>query len=271
MIADKWEKPLQKKIENLKGLDSLVLLPEIEKDLRQTIDIFKKCCEGNSEVFRRGILFYGITGTGKTCIAKAIAKEAGAKLITMNACELIEVNLGKGSQRVRELFEKAREQAPCIVFIDEIDALGKRGQTSISGGTQYEINSTINQLLVELDGFQASDKVLVIAATNRVQLVESALIRSGRFDLKIKLELPGQYQRYLIIEKKIKTEKHDEVDQDFILKLAERTDKFSGADLEALVNEAIYSRMHHQRENLTKEDFDYAFDKLKPGMIADGL
>lgn len=263
-----WSKHPKENLDQLTGLDSLVLPVEVERDLRQTVELFKKTCEGNAEVVRKGVLLYGASGTGKTSIARALAKECSAKLLIVNACEVIEVNVGQGSARIREVFDKARQIAPCVVFIDEIDALGKRSQSSI-GGVNYEINSTINQLLVELDGFEATDKILVIAATNRIQMVDPSLIRSGRFDLKIKLQLPNQYERFKILEKKIKSEKHPEITQEYLVGLSEKLEKYSGADLEALVNEAVYSRLQHGREGLMIDDFDYAYKKLNPGLIED--
>lgn len=145
---------------------------------------------------RRGVLLYGPPGTGKTLMAKAISGESGSKFLYRSASEFLEVYVGVGPSRVRQLFEEARSYESCIIFIDEIDAIGARAKNQmIDKGGNYELNATVNQLLVEMDGFAETDRIVVIAATNHELLLEKALIRSGRFDLKIKIELPNLEER----------------------------------------------------------------------------
>lgn len=142
---------------------------------------------------RRGVLLYGPPGTGKTTLAKACANEAGIPFYACNAAEFCEIYVGMGPKKVRDLFEKAKQTAPCVVFIDQLDALGARGNENsiMFESANSEKNSTINQILTEIDGFETSDKVLVIAATNRLEMVDKSLVRSGRFDVKISIPLPS--------------------------------------------------------------------------------
>lgn len=264
-----WNRPAISKKSLKQSFDDIMMLPEIEQDLRDAVKYFKDLCKGSTVYYRKGILLHGPSGTGKTSLARAIANEAGANFLTLNASEFIEVSLGEGSKRVREIFEEAKKHQPCIIFIDELDALGRRSQSEISGGISQERNLTINQLLVEMDGFNSLDKIMVIAATNRIEMVDPVLVRSGRFDLKIKLELPNEYQRYQILKKKMKVGKFDNVNDNCLLSLAEKTEGFSGADLESLINEAVYSKMQHCREHLEPEDLEHGLKRIKEGLVKD--
>ena len=269
--SPKWKKPKTELSLVKTTFADLAIPQETEMELRQTVQLFKDVCEGKSKHYRKGVLLYGPSGTGKTRITRAIANEANVNLVSINASEFIEFSLGEGSKRVRELFEEARKQAPCVLFIDELDALGRRGMASLSSGLTHERNLTINQLLVEIDGFEESDHVLIIAATNRVKMVESALIRSGRFDQKIKLELPGAYQRYQILNIKIRIQRDASLTDESILDIAEKTAGYSGADIEALINEAVYASIHSGKQTLALHDLETAFDKLSAGLVADDI
>ena len=151
---------------------------------------------------RRGVLLYGPPGTGKTLLAKATAGESKSSFFFTTGSEFVEMYVGMGAKRVRELFEKARKNAPSIVFIDEIDAIGSQRQDKFSsgGGSDQERSSTLNQLLTEMDGFATTSNIVVIAATNRIKLLDDALVRSGRFDIKIKLDLPNLEDRKGILK-----------------------------------------------------------------------
>lgn len=203
--------------------------------LQETIDFLKN--PGRYEDvgcrLRRGIIFYGPPGTGKTLLAKATAGETNSQFISCSASEFCEMYVGVGAKRVRELFEKAREYESTIILIDEIDALGKRRNDFDASDT--ERNSTLNQILTEMDGFGTNGKILVIAATNRLEMVDAALLRSGRFDLKIQISLPNPQEREGILRlhlSKLKTN----LDARTISTIVKRTEHWSGADIEALCN-----------------------------------
>ena len=204
----------------------------------------------------RGIVLYGSPGTGKTLTAKAIAGTAGVPFFSASGSDFIELYVGVGAKRVRELYEKARKSAPCIVFIDEIDSIGgERGLTSNS-----ERDQTINALLNELDGFNGTEGVITIAATNRLELLDSALTRPGRFDKHIAVPLPEREDRLEILKVHAKNKK---LAEDIKLKdIAAMTVGFSGAALESLLNEAAFNAVNAKRQFITKEDIDAAFWKL---------
>ena len=211
-----------------------------------------------------GCLLYGEPGTGKTMIAKAIAGEAGVPFLSCSASQFIELFVGLGASRIRKLFDNARKNSPCILFIDEIDAVGKsRGNNSIMGGND-EREQTLNQLLTEMDGFSTNDGVVVIAATNRLDSLDNALIRPGRFDRKIKVPLPNIEARRKIASVYMKDRPFsDEVD-DMII--ASKTIGCSGAEIKNIINEAAISSVRNQNSTIQPDDITYAVEKVSIGL-----
>jgi cell division protease FtsH len=213
----------------------------------------------------KGILLVGPPGTGKTLLAKAIAGEAGVPFFSISGSEFIEMFVGVGAARVRGLFEQAKQQAPCIVFIDELDALGKSraGVNSPMGGND-EREQTLNQLLSEMDGFAPNTGVILLSATNRPEVLDPALLRPGRFDRQIVVDLPEKLGRRAILEVHTRNVKLSE-DVD-LLKIAVRTPGFAGADLANLVNEAALLAARHSRASVTMSDFEEAIERLLGGL-----
>ena len=210
----------------------------------------------------KGVLLCGKPGTGKTLIAKAIAGEAGVPFISISGSEFIEMFAGLGASRVRKLFEKAQKVSPCIVFIDEIDAIGAR--RSSNSGADTENNQTLNQLLVEMDGFETDGSVIVIAATNRPEMLDEALLRPGRFDRTITIGLPDITDREEILKIHSKNKK---VSKDVNLKsIAEDTAGFSGAELENILNEAAILAASKKHEEINNDDIEEAVKKVTVGL-----
>ena len=210
----------------------------------------------------KGVLLYGKPGTGKTLIAKAIAGEAGVPFISMSGSEFIEMFAGLGASRVRKLFEKARKVAPCIVFIDEIDAIGSR-RTS-GNGAESENNQTLNQLLVEMDGFDTNETIIVLAATNRPEMLDKALLRPGRFDRQITINIPDKRGREEILKIHAKDKK---LAEGVTLKsIAEDTAGLTGAELANILNESAIIATINEHEAITSEDIDEAFKKVTIGL-----
>jgi cell division protease FtsH len=210
----------------------------------------------------RGVLLVGPPGTGKTLLARAVAGEAKVPFYSITASEFIEMFVGVGAARVRELFEEAKKNAPAIVFIDEIDAVGRARGAGVGGGHD-EREQTLNQLLSEMDGFDREERVVVLAATNRPDVLDPALLRPGRFDRRVLVDLPEAQARRAILGVHT-TDKPlaPEVDLD---RLAEQTVGFSGADLANLANEAALSAVRRRSERITREDFSAAYDKIVLG------
>ena len=210
----------------------------------------------------RGVLLCGKPGTGKTLIAKAIAGEADVPFISMSGSEFIEMFAGLGASRVRKLFEKAKKMAPCIVFIDEIDAIGSR-RTSQSGA-ESENNQTLNQLLVAMDGFDTEETIIVLAATNRPEMLDNALLRPGRFDRQITIALPDLKGREEILAIHAKEKKFS---SDVSLKsIAEDTAGFTGAELANILNEAAIIATIKNRNAITRQDIEDAVKKVTVGL-----
>ena len=210
----------------------------------------------------RGVLLCGKPGTGKTLIAKAIAGEANVPFISMSGSEFIEMFAGLGASRVRKLFEKAKKISPCIVFIDEIDAIGSR-RTSQSGA-ESENNQTLNQLLVEMDGFDTNETIIVLAATNRPEMLDTALLRPGRFDRQITIALPDLRGRKEILEIHAKDKK---ISEDVKLSsIAQDTAGFTGAELANILNEAAIIATINKHEAITRQDIEEAVKKVTVGI-----
>ena len=211
----------------------------------------------------KGVLLVGPPGTGKTLLAKAIAGEANVPFFSISGSEFVEMFVGVGASRVRDLFKKAKENAPCIVFIDEIDAVGRQRGTGIGGGND-EREQTLNQLLTEMDGFEGNTGIIVIAATNRVDILDSALLRPGRFDRQVNVDVPDFKGRLAILKVHAKNKKIDTSASLSIV--ARRTPGFSGADLANLLNEAAILTARKRQNTITLNEIDASIDRIVAGM-----
>ena len=239
-------------------------IDEVLDELEEIIDFLK-----NPKKFQRlggripkGVLLMGAPGTGKTLLARAIAGEAGAPFFAISGSDFVEMFVGVGASRVRDLFEQGKKSAPCIIFIDEIDAVGRLRGAGLGGGHD-EREQTLNQLLVEMDGFESNDGVIIIAATNRPDVLDPAILRPGRFDRRIVVPRPDLTGRIGIL--KVHTRRvtlDDDIDLEII---ARGTPGFSGADLENLVNEAALLAARVNKDQVEMDDFDMAKDKLLMG------
>nr|YP_009732320.1 ftsH protease-like protein [Gracilaria textorii]QHS70856.1 ftsH protease-like protein [Gracilaria textorii] len=216
----------------------------------------------------KGVLLIGPPGTGKTLLAKAIAGEANVPFFSISGSEFVEMFVGVGASRVRDLFKKAKENAPCIVFIDEIDAVGRQRGTGIGGGND-EREQTLNQLLTEMDGFEGNTGVIVIAATNRADILDSALLRPGRFDRQVSVEIPDFKGRLDILKVHAKNKKMDTSISLSII--ARRTPGFSGADLANLLNEAAILTARRRKKYTTLNEIDASIDRIVAGMEGTAL
>ncbi len=212
----------------------------------------------------KGALLVGPPGTGKTLLAKAVAGEADVPFFTMSGSDFVEMFVGVGASRVRDLFRQAKEKAPCIVFIDEIDAVGRARANNARLGGNDERESTLNQLLTEMDGFGTNSGVIVLAATNRADILDKALLRAGRFDRQIHVELPDVNERKAIFEVHLRPLKMDNtIDIDF---LAKQTPGFSGADIANVCNEAALIAARNDKKTVGKQDFLDAVDRIVGGL-----
>ena len=239
-------------------------LDEEKQEMIEIVDFLKKpkkFQEMGAKV-PRGVLLCGNPGTGKTLIAKAIAGEANVPFISMSGSEFIEMFAGLGASRVRKLFEMARKIAPCIVFIDEIDAIGSR-RTS-SSGAESENNQTLNQLLVEMDGFDTDEAIIVLAATNRPEMLDKALLRPGRFDRQIMIGLPDLNGREAILKIHAKNKKIDPTVD--LRSIAEDTAGFTGAELANILNEAAIIATIKRHSSITNKDIEDAVKKVTVGL-----
>jgi len=211
----------------------------------------------------KGILLVGPPGTGKTLLAKAIANEADVPFFSVAGSEFVEMFIGIGAARVRDLFKKASENAPCIVFIDEIDAVGRERGAGIGGGND-EREQTLNQLLTEMDGFKENKGVIVVGATNRVDILDAALLRPGRFDRQVTVNLPDRLGRVGIL--KVHARNKPLGDDVSLVQLANRTPGFSGADLANLLNEAAILATRYKKSSITKNEVNEAADRIIGGI-----
>jgi len=246
--------------------DDVAGCDEVKYELQEIVDFLKnpdKYYQAGAKI-PKGVLLEGPPGTGKTLLARAVAGEAGVSFISVSGSEFVQMFVGVGAARVRELFENAKKNSPCVIFIDEIDAIGrKRGDLSI-GGNNEEREQTLNQLLTNMDGFTHSDSITVIAATNRIDILDKALTRSGRFDRKVRVGFPNLNGRKKILQVHLKNKQVDpETDFEEISLL---TSGFSGADIENMANEAVIIAL---RDNVTIINTNYlvkAYEKLTIGL-----
>jgi cell division protease FtsH len=212
----------------------------------------------------KGALLVGPPGTGKTLIAKAVAGEANVPFFSMSGSDFVEMFVGVGASRVRDLFKQAKEKAPCIVFIDEIDAIGRARGRNVNFGSNDERENTLNQLLTEMDGFASNSGVIILAATNRADILDKALLRAGRFDRQIHVELPDLNERKEIFQVHLRNVKYNpDLDIDFF---AKQTPGFSGADIANVCNESALIAARRERKMVEKQDFLDAVDRIIGGL-----
>ena len=244
--------------------DNVAGLCEEKDELEEIVDFLKypaKYIEVGARI-PKGVILVGPPGTGKTLLAKAIAGEAGVPFFSISGSDLVEMFVGVGASRVRDLFEEAKKNAPCIVFIDEIDAVARRRGTGMGGGHD-EREQTLNQLLVEMDGFGVNEGIIVMAATNRVDILDPAILRPGRFDRKVYVGRPDVKGREEILEVHAKNKPlGDDVNLE---RVAQTTAGFAGADLENLLNEAAIQAAKHDRKYITQADIEKSFIKVGIG------
>ena len=256
LLDDKGEKVT---FDNVEGID------EAKEELAEIVDFLK-----NPEKYTRlggripkGVLLVGNPGTGKTLLSRAVAGEAGVPFFTISGSDFVEMFVGVGASRVRDLFAQGKKNAPCIIFIDEIDAVGRQRGAGLGGGHD-EREQTLNQLLVEMDGFESNEGVILMAATNRADVLDPALLRPGRFDRQVMVDMPDIRGREGILKVHMKKTPLDD-DVDTVI-LAKGTPGFSGADLENLVNEAALLAAKRGHEKLTMKDFEDSKDKVYMGL-----
>lgn len=251
-------------LENKVNFSQVAGLQEEKEELAEIVDFLKtpgKYIQVGARI-PKGVLLEGPPGTGKTLLAKAVAGEAGVPFFTISGSDFVEMFVGVGASRVRDLFEDAKKNSPCIVFIDEIDAVARRRGTGMGGGHD-EREQTLNQLLVEMDGFGANEGIIVMAATNRVDILDPAILRPGRFDRKVLVGRPDVQGRKEILEVHAKGKPlGDDVD---LQQIAQTTAGFTGADLENLLNEAAILAAKQGRVYLQQEDIRHAFVKVGIG------
>lgn len=237
---------------------------EEKQEMAEIIDYLKypKKFEKMGARIPKGVLLAGHPGTGKTLLAKAVAGEANVPFYSISGSDFVEMFVGVGASRVRDMFKKAKQTAPCIIFIDEIDAVGRQRGAGFGGGHD-EREQTLNQLLVEMDGMEENTGVVVIAATNRPDVLDPALLRAGRFDRQITVSLPDRKGREAILKVHARN-KHFTADID-LGALAKRTPGFSGADLESVLNESAIMAVRHDETEITMADIDEAIDRVMMG------
>ena len=241
-------------------------LDEAKEEVMEVVDFLKNPKKYTSlgGKIPKGVLLVGPPGTGKTLLAKAVAGEANVPFFSISGSDFVEMFVGVGASRVRDLFKQAREKAPCIVFIDEIDAIGRaRGRGAVQGGND-ERENTLNQLLVEMDGFSTDKGVIMMAATNRPDILDSALMRPGRFDRQIGIDRPDLNEREAIFNVHLKNIKVTDRIKSSVL--AEMTPGFAGADIANICNEAALVAARRDKKEVEMEDFNYALDRVIGGL-----
>jgi cell division protease FtsH len=245
--------------------DDVAGVEEAKQDLQEVVT-FLKTPERFTSVgakIPKGVLLVGPPGTGKTLLAKAIAGEAGVPFFSLSGSEFVEMFVGVGASRVRDLFKRAKENSPCLIFIDEIDAVGRQRGAGVGGGND-EREQTLNQLLTEMDGFEGNSGIIIIAATNRADVLDSALLRPGRFDRQVQVDVPDIKGRLSVLKVHSRDKK---LAPDVSLEsIARRTPGFSGADLANLLNEAAILTARRRKEATTLAEIDDAVDRIIAGM-----
>jgi cell division protease FtsH len=241
-------------------------LAEAKQEIEEIVSFLKnpqKYTELGGKI-PKGALLVGPPGTGKTLLAKAVAGEANVPFFSMSGSDFVEMFVGVGASRVRDLFRQAKDKAPCIVFIDEIDAVGRARGRNVNMNANDERENTLNQLLTEMDGFGSNSGVIILAATNRADMLDKALLRAGRFDRQIHVDLPDLNERKAIFNVHLQPLKLDsDIDTDF---LARQTPGFSGADIANVCNEAALIAARNDKKTVQKEDFTSAIDRIVGGL-----
>jgi cell division protease FtsH len=239
---------------------------EAKDELKELVSFLQnpKCYTRLGGRAPKGVLLVGPPGTGKTLMARAVAGEAKVPFSSINGSEFVEMFVGLGAARVRDLFEQARKQAPCILFIDEIDALGKSRVSGLGAGANDEKEQTLNQLLAEMDGFDSSDGVIILGATNRPEVLDPALLRAGRFDRQVLIGLPDRHGREQILKVHVKKIRVDP--QANVAHIAALTPGFSGADLANVVNEAAIFATRRNADAVSERDFTMAIERIIAGL-----
>lgn len=264
MSFGKSKARLHKDMSNKKKFTDVAGCEEAKQDLQEVVEFLKnpKKFSGIGARIPKGVLLVGAPGTGKTLLAKAVAGEADVPFFSVSGSEFVEMFVGVGAARVRDLFAQGRKNAPCIIFMDELDAVGRSRGTGV-GGSHDEREQTLNQILVEMDGFDSSEGLILLAATNRPDILDAALMRPGRFDREIVVDKPDVKAREEILKIHARNVQMEEGIQLSII--ARGTPGFTGADLESLVNEAALKAAREDKKKVAMEDFEYAKDKVLMG------
>ena len=248
------------------SFDDVAGCDEAKYELEEIVNFLKnplKYYDAGAKV-PKGVLLEGPPGTGKTLLARAVAGEAGVSFIQVSASEFIQMFVGVGASRVRDLFNLAKENQPCVVFIDEIDAVGRKRGEQFGGGGNEEREQTLNQILTNMDGFEKTESIIVLAATNRVDILDSALTRSGRFDRKVGVGIPDVNGRRKIIDVHLRGK---EVEKDTDLdEIATLTSGFSGADIENMANEAVILALRENKTIINSKNLIDAYEKITIGL-----